>query len=113
MTDTEIAFRVREHESPALEVRVNFGLFAGRAATPAEIDDLAHALHAELPSFAIVSEERHEFGGVVEASLRQVVIEIPREHAGDDVGTICDRVVAVASGWAESCFAARPSLGEL
>ena len=35
-----LAFAVHEHAPPALEVRVNFGMFAGREATPAEIDDL-------------------------------------------------------------------------
>ena len=33
-----LAFAVQEHEPPALEVRVNFGMFAGREATPAEIE---------------------------------------------------------------------------
>ena len=61
-----IAFCVREHDEPALEVRVNFGIFAGRDVTPAEIDDLARALRPELEDFAVVSEERHEFSGAVE-----------------------------------------------
>jgi hypothetical protein len=107
MTDPAVAFCVRQHEEPALEVRVNFGMFAGRTATPAEIDDLARSLHDEVESFAIVAEERHEFGGVVEASLHQVVIEVEREHAGGDLDELCDRVVAVAETWAEACFAAR------
>ena len=34
-----ISLRVREHEEPGIEVRVNFGVFAGRHATPAEIDE--------------------------------------------------------------------------
>ena len=48
-------------------MRVNFGVFAGRNATQAEIDDLARALHDDVESFTIVAEERHEFGGEVEA----------------------------------------------
>ena len=36
-----LAFATRTFEPPALEIRVNFGLFAGREATPAEIDVLA------------------------------------------------------------------------
>ena len=39
-----IAFATRTFEPPALEIRVNFGMFAGREATPAEIDVLATAL---------------------------------------------------------------------
>jgi hypothetical protein len=104
-----IAFCVREHEEPALEVRVNFGVFAGRDVTPAEIDDLAHSLREALPTFSIVAEERHEFGGDVEASLHQVVIEVEREHAGADPGALCDRIVDLADEWAAACIAARHS----
>src|SRR5471030_1691514 len=60
--DPAIAFRVRTPERPALEVRVNFGVYSGRNATPAEIDDLARCLRAEVPTFAVVAEERHQFG---------------------------------------------------
>jgi hypothetical protein len=99
-----VAFRVRDHERRALEVRVNFGVFANRQATPAEIDDLARALKDLAPSFEIVAEERHEFGGDVEASIHQVVIEI--DSPGDELAI---RVVEAAEGWAKECFAARPS----
>ena len=102
-----IAFCVKEHIEPALEVRVNFGLFAGRQATPAEIDDLARALHEQLDSFSILAEERHEFGGAVEASIHQVVIEIERMLAGGDAAAMCDRVVAIADRWANDCIAVR------
>lgn len=104
-----VAFRVREHERPVLEVRVNFGVFAGRQATPAEIDDLARELHDELESFTIVAEERHEFGGEVEASLHQVVIEVERVQLGDEPDERAVRVVEMAERWAQACFATRHS----
>jgi hypothetical protein len=107
--DPSIAFCVREQEDPALEVRVNFGVFAARHVTNAEIDRLAHSLHDELPSFAIVAEERHEFGGDVEASLHQVVIEVDRENAPGDLSALCDRLVELAGAWASDCFATRHS----
>jgi hypothetical protein len=107
--DPAIAFCVREHEDPALEVRVNFGVFAGRSASPAEIDHLAHSLRDEVPAFSVVAEERHEFGGDVEASLHQVVIEVERAYAGDDVEALCDRLVELADEWATACIAARHS----
>ncbi len=107
LVDPRIAFRVHSHDRPALEVRVNFGVFAGRHATPAEIDDLAHALRAEVESFTIVSEERHEFGGDVEASLHQVVIEIARDRAGTEPDALGERIVATADVWAATCIAAR------
>jgi len=108
-----IAFRVCDPEIPALQVRVNFGVFAGRNATQAEIDDLAGMLNDEVASFAIVAEERHEFGNAVEASLRQVVIEIPPEHAGSDIDDLCERVMARAEQWAAAAIHSRPELGEL
>jgi hypothetical protein len=107
LIEPAIAFCVRTHDGPALEVRVNFGVFSGRQATPAEIDHLARALHDHLESFAVVAEERHEFGGDVEASLHQVVIEVEREFAGDDVDMLCDRVIEIADAWAGECFADR------
>jgi hypothetical protein len=94
-----IAFRVREHERPGLEVRVNFGLLTGRDATPAEIDDLARELRRIVRSFEIVAEQRHEFGDDVEVSVHQVVIEtaaVPDDVAVDVVGT--------AERWARACF---------
>jgi hypothetical protein len=112
--DPTVAFCVREHEHPALEVRVNFGMFAGRHATPAEIDDLARALHDDVGTFAIVAEERHEFADTVEASLHQVVIEVAHEYAGDDIDALGLRLVAAAESWAAECFASRSSgLGDL
>ena len=109
-----IAFRVRPHEEPELEVRVNFGVFAGRSATPAEIDDLARALRALVPSFTVVAEERHEFGGSVEAALHQVVVEVSAENAGSEPDAVAERIVATANDWAAACIAARHSdLGDL
>ncbi len=111
--DPAIAFRVREHESPALEIRVNFGVFANRQASPAEIDDLAHALKDTVGSFEIVAEERHEFGDAVEASLHQVVIEIEPDELGGEPDDVAIRVVDAAERWARQCFAERSPLGEL
>jgi hypothetical protein len=99
--DPAVAFRVREHERPALEVRVNFGVLTGRQVTPAEIDDLARELRNLVPSFQIVSEERHEFGDDREVSLHQVVIET---NGGDNVAM---DVVGAAEQWARACYDAR------
>jgi hypothetical protein len=102
-----IAFRVREQEEPACEIRVNFGVFAGRSATPAEIEDLAIELRDSVESFAVVAEERHEFGAAVEASIHQVVIEVAREFVDGQPERLCARLVQVADEWAQSCIAAR------
>ena len=108
-----ISLLVRKQEEPGIEVRVNFGVFAGRHATPAEIDELALALREFVPSFAIVSEVRHEFGGAVEASVHQVVVEVPQEQAGKEADVIAEQIVLAANGWALECIASRHGAGEL
>jgi hypothetical protein len=113
LTEPTLAFCVEQHERSALEVRVNFGVFAGRNASQAEIDDLARSLHDVVGEFRIVAEERHEFGDVSEAMLRQIVIEIDGENVGPEPQMLCDRIVARAEQWASACIAARAELGEL
>jgi hypothetical protein len=107
INEPAISLLVREHEEPGIEVRVNFGVFAGRHATPAEIDELALALRDFVNSFAIVSEERHEFGEDVEASVHQVVVEVPQEIADEEPQLLAERIVFAANGWALECIAAR------
>lgn len=102
-----IARRVRTHEEPGIEVRINFGVFAGRTVTPAEIDELARQVSGLVPAFAIVAEERHEFGGSVEASVHQLVVEVPREHAGFEADVLAERIVFEANGWALECIESR------
>jgi hypothetical protein len=108
LSEPSIAFRAPENGQPACKVRVNFGLYAGRNATQAEIDDLARSLSTIVDSFAIVAEERHEFGGAVETAIRQTVIEIP-----DDDDALCEQVIACADAWAASCIRSRSDLGDL
>ena len=107
-----ISLLVHEHEEPGIEVRINFGLFAGRHVTPAEIDELAATLGDLLPAFAILSEQRHEFGGAVEASVHQVVVEVPREHAAE-ADFLAGQIVFAANGWALDCIASRHGGSEL
>jgi hypothetical protein len=113
LMDPAIAFRVPPHDEPVIEVRVNFGMYAGRNASPAEIDDLARSLREDTPLFAITVEERHEFGNDRETSLRQVVITIEQQAAGDDPDALAKRIVTTAEAWATACIAARADLGEL
>jgi hypothetical protein len=113
LSDPPVAFRVRGPEEGACTVRVNFGLYAGRNASQAEIEDLARSLSTVLDSFAIVAEERHEFGGSVETAIRQTVIEIPEDGAADNVDVLCQRVVAGAEAWAADCIRSHSELGEL
>lgn len=104
-----IAFVAEPPEGAAIEVRVNFGIFAGRDVTRAEIDDLTTLLLEEVPEVSIVSEERHEIDRDVEISVHQVRIEIAEDAVpqGADVPTLATRVTALAEKWAESCISER------
>jgi hypothetical protein len=113
LNDPAISLRVQEREEPGIEVRVNFGVFAGRHATPAEIDELAAVLREFVPEFTVVAEERHEFADAVEAALHQVVLEVPQEHAGDDPDVMAEQIVTAANSWALDCIASRHGGGEL
>ena len=102
-----IAFATRTFEPPGLEIRVNFGVFAGREATPAEIEELAAGLRDKVHELAIVSEDRHEFGDRSEVEVHQVRIEIPSEALPDDEDDVLElrgRVLEAAERWAQDCI---------
>jgi hypothetical protein len=109
-SELPIAFASTAPEPPALEVRVNFGVFAGREATPAELDTLGRAVIAEVGHVTIVSEHRHELGGHTETSLHQVRMDVPPSVLPDDVVEaewIRDRLVSLAERWARDCIDSR------
>jgi len=99
--DHVIAFAVSP-DAPPLEIRVNFGMFAGREATPAEIDDLARELIPQVGDVTIVREERHEISDHSEGSVQQVKIELT-----DGTTDLVDEVIEIAQRWAEACIAER------
>lgn len=109
-TEPAIAFVTRVADPPALEIRVNFGVFAGRQATPAEIDDLAAQLLPDVGEVSIVAEERHEISTQAEATLHQVRIEVDEERlpAGElETAELTGRLLAICERWAEACVAER------
>src|SRR6201989_48488 len=102
-SDPRISLAVREPTGPALEIRVNCGVFAGRAATPAEIDRLAEWLLDEVGEVSIISEERHEIDAHVEASVHQVRIEVSADRVPTDPAeraAIEERILERAEHWA-------------
>jgi len=108
MNDVPIAFAVHRHDPPGLEVRVNFGVYASRGATPAEIDKLAEWLLGEIGDVTIVAEDRHEIGSHTEASVHQVRIEVtdmPDELA--DRRALEEKLVERAEHWARLCATER------
>ena len=101
-----IAFAVEE-EPAGLEIRVNFGVFAGRDATSAELEELGKLLVPEAGEVSIVGEERHEMAEDAEVVLRQVRVTIPPERVPDDSAErreFCERLVTLAEIWARQCI---------
>jgi hypothetical protein len=110
MDEPTMAFTVHRHDPPAIEVRVNFGVFAGREATSIEIERLAAYLLDEVGEVSIIAEERHEMDSQVEASVHQVRIElaadrVPGEGAARD--ELEQRILERAEHWARACVAER------
>jgi ribosomal protein L10 len=94
--DHILAFIV-EPDTPQREVRVNFGVFAGRAVTPAEIDELAKLLIPEFGQVSITSEERHELSDQSEGTVQQVRVELPENVDAEQALDTVER-------WAQSCI---------
>jgi hypothetical protein len=114
MSEPRLAFVVPHREPAALEVRVNFGVFAGRQVTPAEIDELGRYLLDEVPAVTVVAEERHELGSTLETSVHLVRIEIAGAEVPQndlDRRRLERTLVERAEHWARSCIAARHAPG--
>jgi hypothetical protein len=94
--DHILAF-IAEPDAPQREVRVNFGVFAGRAVTPAEIDELAKLLIPEFGQVSITAEERHELSDQSEVTVQQVLVGLPEN-------VDADRALETVEHWAQSCI---------
>jgi hypothetical protein len=106
-----IAFAV-EQEPAGLEIRVNFGVFAERDATSAELEELGKLLVPEAGEVSIVGEERHEISEEVEVVLHQVRVAISPDRVPDDPADrteFCERLVTLAEIWARQCINERHS----
>jgi hypothetical protein len=104
--ENTIAF-VTEQEESGLEIRVNFGVFAGRDATSAELEELGRLLVPEADEVSIVGEERHEMTDGVEVVLHQVRVAIPAERVPEDRTerkALCEKLVGLAEIWARQCI---------
>ena len=96
-----------ETEPPGLEIRINFGVFAGRPATSAELDELARLLVPEVGDVSVVSEERHEVTEATEIVLHQVKVEVPHDRLRGDNDALREKLVTLAEIWARACIADR------
>jgi hypothetical protein len=101
-----IAFAT-EQEPAGLEIRVNFGVFAGRDATSAELEELGKLLVPEAGEVSIVGEQRHEMSEDAEVVVHQVRVSISPEIVPDDAEErkeFCERLVTLAEIWARQCI---------
>ncbi len=85
-----------------LELVVNFGMFAGRDATAAEVERLAGDLLDDVDSVEIVCEHRYEFGREREGSVYQIRVLFP-----DDGERVVSRLAEKTEAWAAGCIADR------
>jgi hypothetical protein len=101
MDGNPLAFVAEPESPPDLEIRVNFGMFSGREATIAELDELAHDLLEVLPRVTIESVRRHEVDREVEAALHQVKVEA----SGRELPS--ERLLTLVDAWARRCIEER------
>lgn len=109
MSAVPIAFAARTEPS-GLEIRINFGVFAGREATAAELDELAHELLPDVGAVSVVAEHRHEVSAQSEVAVHQVRVEVEGDRLPSDERQLADlqeRLVAGAERWARICIADR------
>jgi hypothetical protein len=101
-----IAFAT-EQEPAGLEIRVNFGVFAGRDATAAELEELGKLLVPEAGEISIVAEQRHDISEDAEIVLHQVRVSVSPEIVPADPGdrkNLCERLVTLTEIWARQCI---------
>jgi hypothetical protein len=97
MTQPELVF-VSAGQDGVAELIVNFGVYAGRHATPAEVERLAQQLLADVAAVEIVCEQRYEFTAEAEATVSRIRVTVP--GAAQRAGELRDTV----SAWAEDCI---------
>jgi hypothetical protein len=101
-----IAF-ITDEEPAGLGIRVNFGVFAGRDATSAELEELGKLLVPEAGEVSIVGEQRHEMAEEAEVVLHQVCVTVAPERVPPDAAErqeFCERLLTLAEIWARQCF---------
>ena len=102
MTQPTLVFTGESSEGAAAEIVVNFGVYSGRLATPAEIERLAGSLLTEIESVEIICEQRYVFDREVEASVYRIRVEIA---AGADRSS--DALRGLVEDWAADCIGER------
>jgi hypothetical protein len=102
MRQPTLVFVDDTEEGADLEVVVNFGVYSGRQATPAEIERLAHAVLEEIESVEIICEQRYEFDREVEATVYRIRVQVP-PGSESRAGILREHV----DEWARECIGER------
>jgi len=113
--ESALVFAAPEREPPMLELRVNFGVFAGREATDAEIEALGRELLEKMDHVSIVSERHHEIGPEAGSAVHQLRIEVPADALpvwGRDLSELRGRLIEVTERWALECMERHKEIGD-
>jgi hypothetical protein len=103
------------HDSP-LELTVNFGIFAGRETSRADVDRLGAMLLAFVSGVTLFAGHRYEFAqDAAESAAYEVKIQfppfiLPTEKA--ELDPLVDMLLETARRWARDCAATPPAEGE-
>ena len=109
---SSLAFVAAPDDPAAIEIRVNFGIFAGRSVMLAEIDRLAAWLLDEVEAVTVISEDRHQIGRTGEGSVHQVRIEVAEPNApggASERHELERRLLERVDYWMRLCIAERHS----
>jgi hypothetical protein len=109
-SEPALVFATAGREPPAVELRVNFGVFSGREATPAEIDALGKELLEKVGHVSIVSERHYAIGAEAESAVHQLRVEVPPDAISEEEGELSElrgRLFEVTERWARACIADR------
>jgi hypothetical protein len=110
MDGSPLAFRSDPEPAPDVEIRVNFGMFAGREVTRAEVDDLARELLGVVSRVTVEAVRRHELDRDGEAIVHQVRVEARETDAhpaGGDRRPLGDQLLEAVESWARRAIEQR------
>lgn len=107
---SNLAFVAMQEEVPAIEIHVNFGIFAGRTVMLSEVDRLAAWLLDEVEAVTVIAEDRHQIGRKGEGSVHQVRIEVSQADAPAGASArqeLEQRLLERIDYWGRLCIADR------
>lgn len=107
MVEPEAVLTWETRPAPALEFTVNFGVFAGREASPRELERLTEVLLPLVPWLTVTSEQRSEIGADVSVTLHLVRVGIDNDALPSDqpdVEALRVKIADTIKAWLERCL---------